>query len=144
MKFASATALKRLLRSASQVAELNGYALAMVVTGISADEDIAEQVIALAPELEAEIEGAGGVDAAATIADTSEPAGDIAPGDVSATNSDSGSDAAVNTHTDSDGDADGENGSEAPPAVAPEVVTPASAKAGRKKSKTSKERQNGQ
>lgn len=45
VKFASAAALKRLLRSAAQIAELNGYRLALVVTDETATEAVVEPVI---------------------------------------------------------------------------------------------------
>lgn len=72
VQFASARLLKRLIRSASEVAELNGYSLALIITDEPqlqvTDEALTEQFVEQHPELKSEVEAAGGIDAAATLA----------------------------------------------------------------------------
>lgn len=69
--FPSEAQLRRLLRSASEIADLNGFALALSVSEPepATDAELTEQVISAAPEVEQEVREAGGVDAAATLAD---------------------------------------------------------------------------
>lgn len=108
VKFVSAAALKRLLRSATQVAELNGYVLAMTVfcddgdgdgeQGQTAASQTTEPVDPAEP-VQAEGEAADAGDEAAgerEAADTSEE-GDDAEGEESEGDADS------TTNTDSDG-----------------------------------------
>ena len=126
VEFASEATLRRLLRTASQVAELNGYSLALVVSDTDPlDEELTAQVIAENPELEGDIKEGGGVDAAATLADTGEGSTNAAEANADA-----------NTNSDDDGSAAG-SGTETggKPADAP---TPAAGKKGGGTSSTRK------
>lgn len=72
--FASAAVLRRLLRCASEVAELNGYAQALTISDAPAlsidDEALTQQIVEAHPGLRHAIEAAGGVDAVATLVST--------------------------------------------------------------------------
>jgi hypothetical protein len=72
--FKTAAVLRRFLRSASEVAAINGYELAISVHSEAhdglLDDELTQQIVEQHPEVAAEVVAAGGVDAAATLADT--------------------------------------------------------------------------
>ncbi len=112
--FATAGALTRLVRSATQIADLNGFALALVISD-GPEQAPAEESPALADEGEA---------APATPADTSISAPEVADAAaVAERNTDGGDSAAVAPNPNSDGDtATGDNGGAAGEQPAPQTV----------------------
>jgi len=139
VNFASAAVLQRLLRTASEVAELNGYPLALTITDEAplsiTDEELTQQIVEQAPELKEEVEAAGGADAAATLADTGDGEqtntneapngeGEQPPADV------------ADTNTTSDGEGAGGEASETGDKPAPVVEQAAAPKAGGKTKKS--------
>ena len=114
--FHAADALKRLIRSATQIADLNGFALALSITSLPDASDAAVK----SPELADEGKGADA--AASTDTSTSEP--EVAPQAAEAeSNSDGGEPAAVGPNQNSDGGiATGDNGGAAGEEPAPQPV----------------------
>lgn len=131
VKFASAAALRRLLRTAAEVADLNGFPVALIVSEVAPatlDEELTQQVVDAAPELADEVAAGGGVDAAATLADGETADTNAAPegeGDAPADG--------ANTNTETDGNSAGDEAPATGDAPAAETEKP-TRKAGGKRS----------